>query len=262
MILLAPLACGPGEADGGLELLDWPGHNGQPVVLDQPLRLRFNLPLDAFLRRGAFDLQHLPEGRSVAVAGYEVLGNTLKIQPELPRKADLSDGSLVPGSRYRLVLHGLPRLAAVAAIGGQSLVGQWEVEFETLGAEDEVLFSVFAPPGSELILRQEKDGLFRRLALAADGTGRVGFRQPLDPRPLGHAHAELLDGKRQRLMALPMDLEENHPNGAVLRIRIPRQPPKGQRWFVALPENLMGLGAERLNPHDRLLMLLPPNENP
>lgn len=260
LLLGVGAACLPGPEMAPaqeLRLVEWPGQDGRRVVLDQALRVRFDRPLDPGLRPGALGLEEQDPATQawdpVGSLAFEVAGSYLILHPALPLRPSLDDGSLRPGRRYRLLLLGVPHLAAVTSPRGAALVGDRLLEFETLPASDPGVLGGRAPSGEPLRLLLPGAGE-RPVVLCGDG-GRlqIPLAMPVDPRTLREP-AVLRDLSSQEERAVALELSVNGWRGAVLEAQVGSLPGPHQ---LVLPEALEGLGGERLLLADRTLRVRP-----
>lgn len=98
------------------------------VLLNETLLWIFSSEIDrTSVTRESVRVEDL-EGRAVP-GRLEVEGRRLQFVPQLPRGADLADGSFRPGVRYRVALAGFPRPDAVRARSGAPLDVSWETQF-------------------------------------------------------------------------------------------------------------------------------------
>lgn len=248
LLLFLVAACSPGPP-AALRLLREPGRDGRPVALDQVLILEFDGPLNAPLRPGAVAL--LPEGDRPRPVAWEVSGRQLRLYPELPRRPDLSDGTLKPGRRHRLLLRGVPHLAAITSLDGRALVGDRLVEFRTLAADapEALGGNGGQPPALAVPGLAMAEGGLPVLEAGADGRIRIPLSGPVDPRSLVDAPAWLLlPGGRREPVAL--EVLENRRQAAVLGARLPGPAVPG---VLVLPEDLRGPGGVPLDPASREL---------
>ncbi len=245
LLLLVLGACGEPAATDALELLDWPGRDGERVVLNAELRVEFDRPLASGLRAGSCALFEWESGRAVE-AEFEVVGRFLLFRPALPTQPDLSDGGLAPDRSYGIDLHGVPRLAAITGQDGSSLRGSRRLRFHTLGAEH--LGALVALQAGDPWLRVLAGGdNLNQLEVRRDGTVRFRLSGPVDPRTLSPATVERADGERT---SVSLELVRNEADQAEIQVQVGRWP--GWRQLV-LPAGLEGMGGRALHESDRRL---------
>lgn len=250
--LLLGCACTPGEQTRTLRLVDWPGRDGRPVVLDQPLRLHFDEPLDPYLRLGSFRLE-TAFGEERKIAGFEVVGSYLNIHLILAKQPNLMDGSLRPGMRHRLLLYGVPHLGGVSSTSGAYLRGTQKIEFQTLEAEDEAVFAGYGAPNTPLIINLQRAANFYLARVDSNHRLEIPINVPLDPSSLGVA---ILKKGLQENREISLSLTKNTPQGAKIEVQLP--PLQGSGWFLQLPANLEGMGGQMFLPGEGLLKLIVP----
>ena len=259
-VLLAAtvFSCHEPPGPGGLQVLDWPGREGRPLALDQPLRVVFDRRLSPHLRPGALQLYELGPSSSAALPRLlpalpmQLAGATVELHPRLPLHADLSDGTLRPATHYRLVLRGLPALAAVTAADGTSLTADYAAEFATLPADHPGVLGNTARADQPLVLHFPGGQSGRRAALIGrEGVLRIQTAIPLQPRSLAQPAwlrppaAGLSPGGQE----IRLQLVDNGPQGARLEARLG---PLAGPMALYLPP-LEGLSGERLPEAERLL---------
>jgi len=217
------------------------------VGLDQALVVEFDHPLKPGLRTGCFSLQ-TEAGQDCPPLDFEVVQSQLVLHPRLPRQADLQDGTLHAGTRYRLLLRGFPHLAGLTSADGLAMVGDRLIRFETLPAGAPEALAGDGTGGMPLRLALSLQG--RVIPVDPDGFMRIPVRHGIDPRSLSHP-ARLQRGGHPSQM-VPITLGENLPGRALLEVHV------GQWSGIAtleLPAELEGLGGRRLLQGERFLRL-------
>ena len=235
-----------------MHVVDWPGREGLPVVLDQPLRLEFDRELASNLRAGAVVLQRADGSRTERLA-MEVNGRFLTLRPRLPLVADLSDGSLQPGARYRLLVRGAPHLAAVSGKGPSILVGDRALPFETVARDDPDALAGSGRTDAFLRLQlpDPELGLTPQATVPEDGLLELPLNLPVDPRTLVEP-ALLLRLPFTEEQPLTVRLRRNDRRGAALLLDVGRW----EGWAVLeLPRGLEGIGGIPLLESHRKLRL-------
>ena len=178
--------------------------------------------------------------------------DALTFLPELPRRADLSDGAFVPGAVYTAVLGGFPRLDGLRAEDGTLLSATLKMEFRTASIGKSPLFlSPFVPP---FPLRcRGKDG---RIVLEA--------REPIDPSQVPGARFELRRGDAP--VRARLELVRNEREYAELELVPDPADSSGRRfepgtYYLGLHRDLRTLGGRALEPSWRgeVLRLIVPS---
>lgn len=230
-----------------LSLLDWPGRDARPVVLDAELRLEFDRELAPGLRAGAVSLKADGSDETAAFS-YEVVGRFVVLRPRLPCRPDLADGGLRPDAVYELLLLGLPRLAALTAQDGGILESTVAVRFRTLAASDPSCLAGDGLPDGPLRVLAGGEAL-KSVPLGADGTVRVVLSGAVDPRSLAPAML-LANSPAVEARAVPMRLSRNERAGAELALDVGEL----HGWSeLQLPAGLEGMGGRPLFEADRRL---------
>lgn len=141
LLLLAGtnVACGDDLAHRTLRLIEFRQRDSSSVALNEELVFYFSEDLDR-TSITSDSLRFLdPEGAEVA--GERVVrGSTLSFKPELPCASDLSDGGLRPGTSYRVVLGGFPRLDGIRSQAGELLSASLVLDFRTASIGSSPLF--------------------------------------------------------------------------------------------------------------------------
>jgi hypothetical protein len=179
-------ACGPRPGEEPLLLLEFRQNGLDTVALNEELAFFFSHELDPNSvtsdSLSVFDA----EGRPVR-GERRVRRDALTFLPELPRRADLSDGAFVPGATYTAVLGGFPRLDGIRAQDGSVLSATLELEFRTASLGKNPLFlSPFVAP---FPLRCRGKG--SKTVVVEDGRFVLEAREPIDPSHVPGAHFEL-----------------------------------------------------------------------
>ncbi|HEX9794121.1 MAG TPA: hypothetical protein VGC54_09090 [Planctomycetota bacterium] len=249
LAVLTPLACERATPYASLRIVEGPGSDGRALALDQPLRVEFDRPLPAAMRAGAFAILDAA-GAPREAASHEVAGRYLMIHPRLPRRPDLSDGTLRPGAHYRLILRGVPHLVAVRSPEGAALIGDRVLEFETLPRDDPAALVGGVPSRDGLRLLLPGGGIPPLAVVGGDGMVELPLSGPLDPRTL-LAPARLLQPGGGAVEA-PLELAVNSAAGSLLRVHVPQWGPGA---VLELPEGLEGPGGVRLSAAMRRIRL-------
>lgn len=248
-ILALAVACARPALPAPLGLVDWPGRDARPVVLDVDLRIEFDRDLAPGLRAGAVSLKVAGSDES-AVFDHEVVGRFLVLRPRLPRLPDLSDGGLRPGQVYELLILGLPRLAAASAKDGGILESTLAVRFRTLAASDPSCLAGSGLPGGPLRVLAGGEAA-KNLPLREDGTARVLLSGPVDPRTLSPATLRA-NSPPAAERPVPIRLARNDRAGAELELIVGEL----RGWAeLQLPAGLEGMGGRPLFEADRRLGL-------
>ncbi len=122
----------PGGGGAALELLAFEQEGLDNVALNTTLVFHFSAPVDPatvtaaslqFREGGVFGLP-LP-------GTFTVEGHTVRFEPQLPGRCDLSDSAFKPDTTYRVVLVGAPEQSAIRAMGGRSLSATTSRDFQT-----------------------------------------------------------------------------------------------------------------------------------
>lgn len=248
-LLLA--ACGPRPGEEQLLLLEFRQNGLDTVALNEELAFFFSQELDPSSVTSDSLCIFDAEGRPVR-GERRVRRESLTFLPELPRRADLSDGAFVPGAKYTAVLGGFPRLDGIRAQDGTLLSATLKLEFRTASIGKSPLFlSPFVPP-FPLRCRVLEDG---RIVLEA--------REPIDPSQVPEARFELrrdFTPVRARL-----ELVRNERDRAELEL-VPDPTDSAGRRFepgtyrFGLERDLRTLGGRALEPSWRRgLTLIVPN---
>ncbi len=229
------------------------GHDLGPATgarVGQPLVFSFNDDVDPGSVRGAA-LRVVGERDGAEVQGsLEAQGATLLFRPRLPLAADLKDGGLHPGERYRVELPGLPKLRVLRGLTRGALAEGASFEFTAIE-----LF-VDPVPGPPALLDDA-----RHAPRLKEGKARLAFNEPLVPRAVARAHFWLLGPWSRTLRASenpPMTarLVENQvaaPGmpGAVIELTLAAAPPAPlvpvESYEILLePEGLCDFGGHAL----------------
>jgi len=251
-LLALAAGCLGQDDEAGLRPVDWPGRDGQAVVLNAELRVEFDRPLALGLRAGACRLFELDTGEGVN-AGLEVVGRFLIFRPALPLRADLSDGGLAPDCDYGIDLHGVPRLAAVVGEDGAALTGTRRIQFRTLPAAEPGAL-VALDGGGEALRVLPLGTANKHFDVRADGTVRILLTGPVDPRTLEGARLASNEAGGAGAAPVPVALRllRNAPDQAEIEANVGRW--AGWRR-LELPPGLEGFGGKPLQPSDRSLGL-------
>ena len=251
-LLALAAGCLGQDDEAGLRPVDWPGRDGQAVVLNAELRVEFDRPLALGLRAGACRLFELDTGEGVN-AGLEVVGRFLIFRPALPLRADLSDGGLAPDCDYGIDLHGVPRLAAVVGEDGAALTGTRRIQFRTLPAAEPGAL-VALDGGGEALRVLPLGTANKHFDVRADGTVRILLTGPVDPRTLEGARLASNEAGGARAAPGPVALRllRHAPPHAEIEANVGRW--AGWRR-LELPPGLEGFGGKPLQPSDRSLGL-------
>lgn len=95
--------------------------SGEPLLLNDAITVHFSEPIDPLsVTSDSFAVLDA-EGHPVR-GRLRVEGAYVTFEPEAPLTRELRDGSLLPASRYRLVVHGYPRVDGVRSKRGHLLV--------------------------------------------------------------------------------------------------------------------------------------------
>lgn len=245
------LACVPAADPAPLKLVDWPGRNGVEVLLDAPLRFEFDAPLALDTRPGCLQIRIQGVAEPLSFARVSVVGPMLLVNPRLPLRAKLEDGSLPAGSILEAELFGLPKLSALRGQQGNVLVRSVQVQFRTRSAADPDALGGAAPPVDLLHLQLPGSTLRRpRAQVEVDGTVRLPVDQPMDPRSLSPATLQFANGQSRQVL---LRLASNLPQGAILETYV-------GSWsgfaVLELPTTLAGIGGALLAPRDLSVGLL------
>ena len=217
LLSLLVAGCAPVETPE-LSLLQFRQHGQAGVLLNETLDFHFSAELDpASVTDESFAVLG-PDGRR-ARGRVEVDGAKLAFLPDLPKEPDLSDGGLVPGRTYTVLLAGFPRPDGLRGRRGELLGRTTRSSFATVARGGER--RVFLDPHPDRL------SVFVQVPLTSR---RIG---PLDPilfecdealHP-GSVAAEQFQLFREQpeagLEPIPVALElvENLPERALLELR-------------------------------------------
>ena len=222
------LACAPEEpAPGWIELVQARPRLREGVFLNEPLTLHFSAPVDqASVTRESLRVRSV-DGAQPAEGRIEVMDETVRFIPDLPRRPDLSDAGFRAGTRYEVEVRGFPYPDGVRSEDGRPLVATYRWSFDTaMPADDDQRVQLFddRTPGWAAPLRP------RTLSVPLDQPILLECEEPIDPRTLGAAGFQLRPegtGERIRLdarLAANSDAGERPGQGrTVLELR-PRAP--------------------------------------
>jgi hypothetical protein len=235
-------ACGGAPDARMLRLLEYRQQDFDSVALNEELLFYFSADLDP--SSVTSDSVSIQDEQGGEVDGQRaVRGNALSFLPELPRAADLSDGGLRPGARYRVILGGFPRPDGIRSTSGALLSSSLLLFFGTaeVGGSSPLFLDPFVgpfpllPSGKRVYPIELEDG---RLVLE--------YGEALDPSSVPACRFELLryptGGGERETIPTTVRLIENRRNHAAL-----------------LVETLGPLGGERLPP-DTYYLSMPGRE--
>jgi len=250
MFLLGSLAsCGVEGIPTRLQVVSWTGDDQQPVALDQVLKVEFNFPLAKPMRASSVELVD-EGGHVVDTVSVSVVGRWIHIEPRLPLRADLSDGSLHPNQSYGIRLHGLPWLRALAARDGSLLPKDLILRFHTADAASAGALAGRGVESSQLGLlgpSEHEPHVFLR-----DQPVLLHFSRGIDPRTLrGKARWQAQGQMEPDFVTLR--LIENTFSGAVVEVNIPAWVGGGA---LELPAGVEGLGGWPLPESDRVIRMV------
>lgn len=211
-VLLGIVAgCGEDELRARAEPFRFTGcdqSQGESVRLTERLLLRFTAPVDpGTLRPETIRITRLAFGETSAedVRGtYRLVGrgDVVAFVPQVPLRADLSDGGLRPDSSYFVRIAGYPRPDGLRALDGRLLEESATFAFRTVGrGQVRELFSLGDPwPGDALPLVPrvvpEQDVEHNVHAWADAETWFLVFDAPLRPDSLGPRSVRLIEEPR------------------------------------------------------------------
>ncbi|MCB9914383.1 MAG: Ig-like domain-containing protein [Planctomycetes bacterium] len=210
------------------------------VFLNEALVFHFDAAVDAASVTEESLAVRDAQGR-VARGTYEVEGDRVRFLPDLGLARDLSDGGLLPGTRYTVELTGFPWPDGLRALDGRVLARSQRVEFVTAELEEPrgQMFEDTTPLyGEQLELAgavADPSGLV--VQLGPGESIELLCAEPLDPGTL--ADDEFLLRSEQRpgeTVPLDVRLRSNDPQaGARLELRPRRRLAPGR---YTLPGNL------------------------
>jgi len=194
------------------------------VFLNETLVLHFDSELDrSSVTRSSVSIKS--ESGSEAHGKLEAQGSSILFTPDAPLLADFSDGGLLPGERYRVVVSGFPNPDGVRGRGGEPLVQTCVRTFETIGAN--------SPPGprfADLSPDRAEPLQLEAVELSPFEPIRVRCGEPIDPSTL-FAEDFLLQVSAVDVIPLRADLLSNDEEGALIELR----PVDGEGQLRALP---------------------------
>lgn len=204
------------------------------VYLNEPLVLHFSHAVDvASVTTASLVVQ--PVGGGPPAAGrIEVVGDRVRFQPHLGVARDLSDGGLLPGTAYEVVVRGFPAPDGLRSVDGLPLERSARVGFTTaaLGGPPRQMFDDRTPGrGERLVLTTTR--------LASADSLLFDCAEPLDPSSLTDGEFSLrplLGGNGGEVPLDPHLLENSHERGARLELRPRRRLAPGRYLLEAPPE--------------------------
>ncbi|MEQ1892256.1 MAG: hypothetical protein ABL998_06920 [Planctomycetota bacterium] len=256
-LLLA--ACGPRPGEEQLLLLEFRQNGLDTVALNEELAFFFSQELDPSSVTSDSLCILDAEGRPVR-GERRVRRESLTFLPELPRRADLSDGAFVPDATYTVVLGGFPRLDGIRAQSGTLLSATLKLEFRTATIGKSPLFlSPFVAP---FPLRCRGKG--SNPVVVDDGRIVLEAREPIDPSQVPGAHFELR--RENTPVRATLELVRNEREYAELEL-VPDPADSAGRRFepgtyrLVLRNDLRTLGGRALEPawRSEFLTLIVPN---
>jgi hypothetical protein len=253
VLFLCCVACGlPGceqaeiEAAPVLRLEQVRPRRGQRVgvFLNEALVFHFSAPIDPVsVTWESLAVRTLKSGIS-AQGRFEVQGHQIRFLPDLGRKRDLTDGGLVPGQRYEILLRGFPSPDGLRAVDGRMLARSHRIVIETVALSEPrgQLFDDHSPLLGEPLL-----GSLRRVERG--GSLILRCAEPLDPSTLADGEFILHSGTPGQ-EPIPLDLallENSHKAGARLELK-PRRRLAAGRFVLAsnLDVSLRDFGGNRV----------------
>lgn len=244
VLLLA--ACGARPAVEPLLLLDFRQNGLDTVALNEELAFFFSSELDPSSVTSDSLCILDADGRPVR-GERRVRRDALLFLPELPRRADLSDGAFVPGARYTAVLGGFPRLDGIRSEDGALLSATLRLEFRTAEIGKSALFlSPFVPPFPLRCRGKGSDPV-----VLEDGRIVLEAREPIDPSQVPGARIELRRGSEP--LSAHLELLRNEREFAELLV-VPDDTPDGAgqldpgTYYFRLQRDLRTLGGRELVP--------------
>jgi len=224
-VLCGVTACEPGPADARPALLrlvrprlDAAGLSG--VFLNEELRLYFSAPLDRTTVTRE-NVRLVDERGNPAHGRLEVAGDCVRFLPDLPRRRDLSDGGLQPGTNYTLELHGFPRPDGLRSAQGALFSGTLRAPLRTVEREGEGgaprTWNLFddAEPQSTGFLRP-LPRLRPKFIYQAGSAGSILLfcEKPIDPTTVIASEFQLTAVDGTHTLELTAQLVENEPRSA------------------------------------------------
>jgi len=191
------------------------------VYLNEPLVLHFSSHVDVTSVTRESLVVRPVGGFEPAKGRIEVVGDRVRFLPELGVARDLSDGGLLPGTRYEVLVRGFPAPDGLRAVGGYPLERSARFFFTTaeLSEPRRQMFDDPTPAsGAPLTLRTTR----------LDGAGSLllDCDEPLDPLTLVDGDFVLRSLDRPAGPAVPLDPRlawNSHERGARLELRPRRQ---------------------------------------
>jgi hypothetical protein len=152
---------------------------GSALLLNEAITIYFTAPVQPLSVTSDSVLVVDAEGHQVP--GALRLGPTwVSFVPNVPLRSDLSDGSFIPGGRYRLVLAGNPRPDALRSQQGRRLPQTEAIEFEAAAVAPPGLPAPLRPPATELPFVQHTADALQQIPVDAPRL-QIHFSQPVLP---------------------------------------------------------------------------------
>ena len=182
------------------------------VALNEELIFHFSLEIDrtSVTRETVRILD--PSGADVA-GDFQLRGSVLTFRPQLPRRADLTDGGLRPGLAYSVELIGYPRPDGLRARSGTVLRDSPRAGFRTVAREGSA--PLFADP----FLQQPSALAPRRGRLGPLDPIELAYGEALDPRTVRAEDFALFSLEDASRIPLRVELVENRRDGSTLSLR-------------------------------------------
>ncbi len=202
----------------------------QGVFLNEALVLHFSEAVDAKSVTRESILVRAVESGELAQGGFEVEGDHVRFSPALGRRRDLSDGGLLPGTRYEVELLGFPAPDGLRSQTGRVLERSVRFTFETVELAEPrgQLYEDHSPLVGAPLLPESRR--FER-----GGALILRCAEPLDPSTLVDGEFLLRSGGSLSDI-IPLDpqlLENSHDRGARLELK-PRRRLAAGRYYLPL----------------------------
>lgn len=260
VLLTVSSGCGGEPAHGFAARSDWLGierirpapDEDRPVLLNQAIEVFFDRPIDPLsLNPDTFQVLDDAGQRVRGDLRIGLNGMHIRFVPQPPLEWDLSDGSFLPGARYRVLLPGFPRLQGIRSLDGEGLDAPRSWAFRTA---DVTVADGRATP----FVPRDVGEAFELLAVRASVPGgeerarvQMEFSLPVYPRSLEAGAiqvwrgAEVLATGRPRILSREGRQSRQFGSVVVLEIEAPVQP--RDYLVVQFPDLGTGVGVGGLS---------------
>lgn len=208
--------CRPAQSPARtLELQDFFQAGERAVLLNETLVFHFTAEVDP-TSLTAESLRIIAPDGEPARGRAECSRNQILFHPDIPRRRDLTDGGLLPGTRYRVELRGFPEPDGLRGRGGEPLMRSRRFHFTTVEASEEGLLFADLTPELARLMRVERVRIEPIEAIALE------IDEPVDPRSLNSADFVLRRSTPQGVgepLSLRAELVRNDVDGARVELR-------------------------------------------